>query len=119
MCFTHGTGDAGIGDGRFEPPHARLSGLNQNAYHGPRVTTIPSAPEPQEKEVNMTARNFSLTAAIIFAVIALVQLARTIFGWRVTIDTYAVPLWFSWVAFIVATGLSYFGWKAYSVGTRT
>ena len=31
----------------------------------------------------MTPRNFSLTAAIIFAVIALVQLARAIFGWPV------------------------------------
>ena len=41
----------------------------------------------------MTARNFSLTAAIIFAVIALVQLARAVFGWPVTIDAYAVPLW--------------------------
>jgi hypothetical protein len=28
-----------------------------------------------------------------------------------------VPLWFSWVAFIVATGLSYFGCKAYAAGT--
>ena len=65
----------------------------------------------------MTPRNFSLTAAIIFAVIALVQLARAIFGWPVTIDAYAVPLWFSWATFIVAAGLSYCGWKAYVVGT--
>ena len=65
----------------------------------------------------MTARNFSLTAAIVFAVIALVQLARAVFGWEVTINAYAVPLWFSWVAFIVAGGLSYFGWKAYAAGT--
>ena len=69
------------------------------------------------KGVNMTPRNFTLTAAIIFAIIALVQLARAIFGWPVTIDTYAMPLWLSWVAFIVATGLSYFGWKAYAAGT--
>ena len=74
-------------------------------------------PEPQEQEVNVTPRNFSLTAAMIFAIIAVVQLGRAIFGWPVTIDTYAVPLWFSWVAFIVATGLSYFGWKAYAAGT--
>jgi hypothetical protein len=65
----------------------------------------------------MTARNFSLTAAIIFAIIALVQLARAVFGWEVTVNAYAVPLWFSWVAFIVAAGLSYLGWKAYAVGT--
>ena len=65
----------------------------------------------------MTPRNFSLTATIIFAVIALVQLARAMFGWEVTIDTYAVPLWLSWVAFIVAGGLSCFGWRAYAAGT--
>jgi len=67
----------------------------------------------------MTPRNFSLTAAIIFAIIALAQLARAVFGWPVTIDTYAVPLWLSWVAFIVAAGLAYFGWQAYAVGTKT
>ncbi len=62
----------------------------------------------------MTPRNFSRIAAIIFTIIALVQLARAVFGWPVTVDTYAVPLWPSWVAFIVATGLSYFGWQAYA-----
>jgi hypothetical protein len=62
----------------------------------------------------MTSRNFSLTAAIVFAVIALVQLARAVFGWGVTVDAYAVPLWLSWAAFFVAAGLSYFGWKAYA-----
>lgn len=62
----------------------------------------------------MTPRNFSLTAAIIFAVIALVQLGRAFFGWPVMIDAYAVPLWFSWVTCIVAAGLSYVGWKAYA-----
>ena len=71
----------------------------------------------RKREVNMTPRNFSLTAAIIFAIIAFVQLARATFGWPVMIDTYTVPLWFSWVAFIVAAGLSYFGWKAYAAGT--
>ena len=65
----------------------------------------------------MTPRNFSLTAAIVFAIIALVQLARAVFGWEVTVNSYTVPLWLSWVAFIVAAGLSYFGWKAYAAGT--
>ena len=65
----------------------------------------------------MTPRNFSLTAAIIFAVIALVQLARAVFGWEVTVDAYTVPLWCSWIAFFIAGGLSYFGWKAYAAGT--
>jgi len=62
----------------------------------------------------MTPRNFSLTAAIVFAVIALVQLARAVFGWGVTVDAYPVPLWLSWAAFFIAGRLSYFGWKAYA-----
>ncbi len=65
----------------------------------------------------MTPRNFSLTAAIVFAIIALVQLTRAVFGWEVMINAYALPLWLSWVAFIVAAGLSCFGWKAYAAGT--
>ncbi len=62
----------------------------------------------------MTSRNFALTAAIVFAVIALVQLARAVFGVGMTVDVYAVPQWLSWAAFFIAAGLSYFGWKAYA-----
>ena len=62
----------------------------------------------------MTSRNFALTAAVVFAVIALVQLARAVFGVGMMIDIYPVPQWMSWVAFFVAAGLSYFGWKAYA-----
>ena len=91
--------------------------MRSNAYHDAGGDRLAGRPSLKIEEVNMTPRNFSLTAAIIFAVIALVQLARAVFGWPVTIDTYAIPLWFSWVAFIVAAGLSYFGWKAYAAGT--
>ena len=62
----------------------------------------------------MTPRNFTLIAAIIFAIMAVVQLARAVFGWPVIIDTYAVPQWLSWLVFFIAAALSSFGWKAYA-----
>ena len=68
----------------------------------------------------MSPQIYSLIAAIIFAIVALVQLARAVFGWPVMINTFAVPLWASWVAFIVAASLAYFGWQAYyEPGRRT
>ena len=65
----------------------------------------------------MTPRMFSLTGSIIFAIISILQLARAFFGWPVTIDGYDVPLWVSWITFIVASGLSHVGWKAYASDT--
>jgi sterol desaturase/sphingolipid hydroxylase (fatty acid hydroxylase superfamily) len=100
--------------------HRRTSGF-QDVIKAPIMAAgrdrLVDARNLRKWEVSMTLRNFSLTAAIVFAVIALVQLARAVFGWPVTINAYTVPLWLSWVAFIVAAGLSYFGWKAYAAGT--
>ena len=61
----------------------------------------------------MTARRFSRLAAIVFAVIAMLQLARAVLGWAATVDMGAgpfhVPLWPSWVAFLVFAALAWLG----------
>ena len=61
----------------------------------------------------MTAKNFSLLAALIFAVVAVLQFIRAISGAPVTIGTtISIPLWASWVACVVAAILAWLGFAA-------
>jgi hypothetical protein len=62
----------------------------------------------------MTARNFCILAAVIFAIIAILQLVRALIGWPVTVGNITVPIWLSWIAAIVAAGLAWFGYQASS-----
>jgi hypothetical protein len=60
----------------------------------------------------MTNDSYARLAALIFALIAVVQLIRSVSGWPVTIGTTAVPIWASWVACIVAAILAWLGFSA-------
>jgi hypothetical protein len=53
--------------------------------------------------------SYSHLAGMVFALVAVLQLARALAGWPVQIGTTAIPLWASWVAFVVAAGLAWFG----------
>jgi len=53
---------------------------------------------------------FTLAAVAVFSIIALVQSARLLLGWEVTIQGLAVPLWASGVAVVVAAGLAVTVW---------
>jgi hypothetical protein len=59
----------------------------------------------------MSRKTFSWLAGAIFALVALLHLLRIYMGWAVTIDSWSVPTWVSWVGVIVAGGLSYAGLK--------
>ncbi len=50
-------------------------------------------------------------SSVIFLVVGLVHLARVLSGWDVTIGTFDVPMWASWVGLVVAFVLSYSGFK--------
>ena len=60
----------------------------------------------------MTAKSYCRFAAAVFALVALLQLVRALMGWPVTISGLGVPLWASWIAFVVAGTLSLIGWRA-------
>ncbi|MBI2611001.1 hypothetical protein HYW60_03660 [Candidatus Kaiserbacteria bacterium] len=46
----------------------------------------------------------------VFALVALLHLARVLFGWDAVIGGWMVPMWLSWVALIVAGYLAYSGY---------
>jgi hypothetical protein len=57
----------------------------------------------------MDQKTFNLIAGLIFAVVALLHLLRAYMGWQVVIADWTVPMWLSWIAFVVTGGLAYFG----------
>jgi hypothetical protein len=61
----------------------------------------------------MNAKNFSLLAAAIFAIVAVLQFARAVSDVPVSIgSTISIPVWASWIACIVAAALAWLGFSA-------
>lgn len=60
----------------------------------------------------MEPKDFSLLAAAIFAVVALLHLIRAVGQWPVVIDTASIPVWVSWVACVVTGALAAIGFAA-------
>ena len=52
---------------------------------------------------------FSAVVGTIFALVTLLHLLRIYMGWPVVIGSWALPMWVSWIGFVVAGSLSYFG----------
>jgi hypothetical protein len=59
----------------------------------------------------MSRRAYLLAAAIVFSLVALLHLARIVFGWSAVIGGWSVPMWLSWVALVVSGALAYFGFS--------
>jgi hypothetical protein len=60
----------------------------------------------------MTPRIFCLITAAVFLLIALGHALRLFFGWHVTVESVAVPVWISWIGLAVATYLAYQGFRS-------
>ncbi len=54
---------------------------------------------------------FTTLAAILLALIALMQLLRVLSGWGVTVNGMAVPIWASAIAFVITAALSVMLWR--------
>jgi len=59
----------------------------------------------------MNQKSFMRLAAAIFAVVALAHLVRAAMALPISIACWIVPMWLSWVAFVIAGALSWFGWS--------
>ena len=53
---------------------------------------------------------FTITAAALLLLIALLQLLRFIMGWEVTLNGVSIPVWASGIAAVVAAGLAVMVW---------
>ena len=59
----------------------------------------------------MTQKVFLLLASAVFALVALLHLLRIYMAWPVVIGGWAAPMWLSWIALVVAAGLSVSGMR--------
>jgi hypothetical protein len=60
----------------------------------------------------MEQKTYILITSWFFAVVALCHLLRALFGWEVVVaGSWFIPVWCSWIAFIVTGYLSYTGFK--------
>ena len=59
----------------------------------------------------MSQKTFLKVTSAIFGLIALLHLARVVWGWPAEIGGWTVPMWLSWVALLVGWYLSYWGFK--------
>jgi len=56
-----------------------------------------------------------MVAAVIFGIIAVLHLLRSIFSWPASIGAFNVPLWLSYIAVVV---LGYLAWSMYSASKK-
>ena len=62
----------------------------------------------------MSAKNFTILAACIFTIVALGQLMRALGGFEVALNGTPIPIWPSWIAFVVAGLLALIGFRTAS-----
>ncbi len=59
----------------------------------------------------MSQRMFSVTAGVIFALIALGHILRLVFALEWTMQGRAIPMWASWLALLIAAYLASQGFR--------
>jgi hypothetical protein len=60
----------------------------------------------------MTATQYSLLAALIFALVAALQIVRAVMRLPITIGQTSIPIWASWLAGGIAIILAWLGYAA-------
>jgi hypothetical protein len=104
------------------PPKGRAFFLVRSAISAPTLSggsrrKARSSISHQEAIMN---RSYSLVSAIVFALVALIQIVRAASGWVLQVGNYSVPTGASWILAIVAIALSVWGFRDSSQrGPRT
>lgn len=64
-------------------------------------------------------KRYDLVSGVFFAIVSLVQLARTILGWPISINGIDIPVWCSGLAFLIAGGFAIWAFRSASRTTGT
>ncbi len=59
----------------------------------------------------MSQRMFSATTGVIFLLIAVLHALRVVFGTEAVLEGWALPMWVSWVAALIAAYLACQGYR--------
>ena len=103
----------------LRPPQHEVGGCRQPvpwSIDGLKIIFIDASQYHGQEACARNARSYSFLAAIIFTVVALVQLMRAVLGWSLTADMgsgpMVVPLWPSWIVCVVFAVLAWLGFTA-------
>lgn len=61
--------------------------------------------------------NYILVSGTVFGIVAALHGMRALNRWPVQVATFQVPVWASWIAFLVAGGLSVWAFRSRDRGT--
>ncbi len=59
----------------------------------------------------MGHKNYCVVSGGLFLLVALAHLLRIVYGMSIQIDDFAVPMFASWIAFIVPAGLAFWAFR--------
>ena len=62
-------------------------------------------------------RSYELVSGIIFTMMAVVQLIRTLLGWPVQVDLFTVPVWASGIAFLITGTMAVWAFRSRNAHT--
>ena len=51
------------------------------------------------------SNKYVVVSGAFFGVVAVLQVVRVLYQWPVHVGTFEIPVWFSWIAAVVAGGL--------------
>ncbi|HEX4369702.1 MAG TPA: hypothetical protein VH019_00015 [Rhizomicrobium sp.] len=57
----------------------------------------------------MDLKRYLMAAGAVFVLVALAHLVRAVMDWPIVIAGWIVPVWLSWLAFVIAGALGYVG----------
>lgn len=70
---------------------------------------LPSEDYAEENE--MGHKKYCVVSGALFSLVALAHLLRIINGMSVQVDEYAVPMFVSWIGFIIPAGLAFWAFR--------
>jgi len=98
----------------YRPTQDR-AGRRASQYHAP-------APQPFVRPLvrsvgrvlggAIVRSNYAVVSGVVFGVVAIIQAIRAFNQWPVQIGPFAVPVWFSWIALVVAGGLCIWAFRS-------
>ena len=59
----------------------------------------------------MNFKNYCVVSGVLFSLVALAHLSRIVYGMSVQVDGYSIPMFLSWVGFVIPACLAFWAFR--------
>ncbi len=59
----------------------------------------------------MESKNYCAVSGVLFALVSIAHLLRIVYGMSIQVDEYVVPMFVSWIGFILPAGLGFWAFR--------